>query len=315
MNDVFGDALQKLTPLPKPNAAAPAHLKGSEASPGESPKAAIQLSAAIPVPMAIPADGIRNVCLPTFDVPCQPTVESETSFASADSSVNVAPSESSLTEAVDAPHEDILPFAVAQSSSATIPQTAFEAELASDQESFGEACASEEMPADATVPFSAEVSAANAARSRLEFILDHRRQTAAVVVLICLAIFWFDDGQEKSRSGALSTSAAQSSTSSDDTLLSDFDAVEVRTLREPADPVETDTPDPFPFFIPTAESATTEHYGATTPAVSTSTQASTMGHDNRRTGNHEGASHSPFGPASSSVSHNARLTGQIQPMK
>jgi hypothetical protein len=297
MKDVFGDALQKLTPLPKPSVADSVQLQGSEAEVGESPSAAIQ------------AASVQNGCTPTSDAACPPNVESEISSGSWEVSVTVTTSGISLTEPVEVPCEHILPFAVAQSSSAIITQTAPELEPSLAAKSVGDTVASEEMPADATVPISSEVSAANAARSRLEFILDHRRQTAAVVVLICLAIFLFDDGREKSRSGALSKSAAQSSTSPDDMLLSDFDAVEVRTLREPADPVETVTPDPFAFSISPAAWATTEHDRAT------ATQASTTGHDTRRTGNRAGSSHSEHGPASSSVSLNARLTGQIQPMQ
>lgn len=183
------------------------------------------------------------------------------------------------------------------------------------QECTDDTDSSDEIPEYATVPISAEVSAANAQRSKLEFLLDHRRPTAAVVVLVCMAIVWFDDTQGIGRSGVSGESAAQTSESSVDSLLSEFDAVEVRPLREPADPVETSPQDPFPFSIPPAESATAANDDTTTPAVSTATEAVSAAQDNGGSAKHIGSNHSTFGPASSSVSRNARLTGQIQPLK
>lgn len=154
-------------------------------------------------------------------------------------------------------------------------------------------------------------------RSPLTFLLDHRRQTAAVVVLICITAIWTDDGTSHSlftSSNRQSSQSDSSSVSDAESLLSDFDAVQIQPLREPADPVETSPADPFPFSIPAEES---EASVTSDPAASNVSQATNQMPPATTPATRKEASseQSPFSPVSSSASHAVRFTGQIEPLK
>lgn len=154
-------------------------------------------------------------------------------------------------------------------------------------------------------------------RSPLTFLLDHRRQTAAVVVLICITAIWTDDGTGHSlftSSNRLSSQSDSSSVSDAESLLSDFDAVQIQPLREPADPVEPSPADPFPFSIPAEES---EASVTSDPAASNVSQATNQMPPATTPATRKEASseQSPFSPVSSSASHAVRFTGQIEPLK
>lgn len=175
------------------------------------------------------------------------------------------------------------------------------------------AAGSEELPvAQSTLPRPVEER-----RSPLTFLLDHRRQTAAVVVLICITAIWTDDGTSHSlftSSNRQSSQSDSSSVSDAESLLSDFDAVQIQPLREPADPVEPSPADPFPFSIPAQES---EASVTSDPAASNVSQATNQMPPATTPATRKEASseQSPFSPVSSSASHAVRFTGQIEPLQ
>lgn len=175
------------------------------------------------------------------------------------------------------------------------------------------AAGSEELPvAQSTPPRPVEER-----RSPLTFLLDHRRQTAAVVVLICITAIWTDDGTSHSlftSSNRQSSQSESSSVSDAESMLSDFDAVQIQPLREPADPVEPSPTDPFPFSIPAEES---EASVTSDPAASNVSQATNQMPPATTPATRKEASseQSPFSPVSSSASHSVRFTGQIEPLK
>lgn len=175
------------------------------------------------------------------------------------------------------------------------------------------AAGSEELPvAQSTLPQPVEER-----RSPLTFLLDHRRQTAAVVVLICITAIWTDDGTSHSLFTSSNRQSSQSdslSVSDAESLLSDFDAVQIQPLREPADPVEPSPADPFPFSIPAEES---EASVTSDPAASNVSQATNQMPPATTPATRKEASseQSPFSPVSSSASHAVRFTGQIEPLK
>jgi hypothetical protein len=182
-----------------------------------------------------------------------------------------------------------------------------------------------EHPVDVTAPGSEELPVAQSTlprpveerRSPLTFLLDHRRQTAAVVVLICITAIWTDDGTSHSlftSSNRQSSQSDSSSVSDAESLLSDFDAVQIQPLREPADPVEPSPADPFPFSIPAEES---EASVTSDPAASNVSQATNQMPPATTPATRKEASseQSPFSPVSSSASHAVRFTGQIEPLQ
>ena len=175
------------------------------------------------------------------------------------------------------------------------------------------AAGSEELPvAQSTLPRPVEER-----RSPLTFLLDHRRQTAAVVVLICITAIWTEDGTSHSlftSSNRQSSQSDSSSVSDAESLRSDFDAVQIQPLREPADPVEPSPADPFPFSIPAEES---EASVTSDPAASNVSQATNQMAPATTPATRKEASseQSPFSPVSSSASHAVRFTGQIEPLK
>jgi|GEM_PF-1365580 len=100
---------------------------------------------------------------------------------------------------------------------------------------------------------------ASAARrpNALEYMLSHRRQTAAVIVAVCVAVFWFDGGSSSDGVNSAHSDATQADAADEELMLDEFDAIEVSPLREPAEPAEPSdmaAADPFPLTIPQMES-------------------------------------------------------------
>ena len=154
-------------------------------------------------------------------------------------------------------------------------------------------------------------------RSPLSFVLDHRRQTAAVVVLICIAAIWSDEGTSRTLFTSSNGQPSQSDSSDvtdTDSMLSEFDAIQVQPLREPADPVEPSQPDPFPFSIPPDEAEASVQSEPPAANVSQATNQAPSA-TSPAAGNDSGPQLSPFSPVSSSASHSVRFTGQIEPLK
>lgn len=148
----------------------------------------------------------------------------------------------------------------------------------------------------------------------LQFMQEHRRQTAAVVVVICMAALWMDDQATRKNQVALDQSATASDQAMDDSLLSDFDAVEVKTLREPAEPVDSFGTNSPELTFPTAAtdfSDGTQSMDSTFPQVSSANpnpaSDSSLERNNPSTTN-------DVNPASNGSSPAVRFTGKIAPL-
>ncbi|MFO0999252.1 MAG: hypothetical protein U0936_02865 [Planctomycetaceae bacterium] len=90
-------------------------------------------------------------------------------------------------------------------------------------------------------------------RSPLQYLQDHRRQAAAIVVAACVAMFWFDDGTSTVTSNSADGDTAQTDAAEEELMLDEFDAIEVTPKREPAEPAEVASADPFSLTIPQSE--------------------------------------------------------------
>ena len=115
----------------------------------------------------------------------------------------------------------------------------------------------EESPQNtsASTPELTTVIASAATRpNALEYMLSHRRQTAAVIVAVCVAVFWFDGGSSSDGVNSADSDAAQADAADEELMLDEFDAIEVSPLREPAEPSDMAAADPFPLTIPQMES-------------------------------------------------------------
>lgn len=157
---------------------------------------------------------------------------------------------------------------------------------------------------------------ADESRSPLTFLLDHRRQTAAVVVLICIAVIWSDDGTSQTalKSSDGQTQSQSSAETDSESLLSEFDAIHIRPLREPAVPVEPSAADPFPFSMPADEAEASIKVDSPAANVSHATNQIPPA-QSPATVRDSGPEQSPISPVSSSASHSVRFTGQIEPLK
>jgi hypothetical protein len=91
-------------------------------------------------------------------------------------------------------------------------------------------------------------------RNALQYLLSHRRQTAAIIVAVCIAVFWFDDGSSSVDVNSADIDSAQADAAEEELMLDEFDAIEVSPLREPAEPSDMAAADPFPLTIPQMES-------------------------------------------------------------
>jgi hypothetical protein len=115
----------------------------------------------------------------------------------------------------------------------------------------------EESPQNtsASTPELTTVIASAATRpNALEYMLSHRRQTAAVIVAVCVAVFWFDGGSSSDGVNSADSDAAQADAADEELMLDEFDAIEVSPLRETAEPSDMAAADPFPLTIPQMES-------------------------------------------------------------
>ncbi len=163
-------------------------------------------------------------------------------------------------------------------------------------------------------------NSSSSGRNPIRFILDHRRQTAAVIILLCMAVFWFDDSTGSSAPVDSSTVASDSSEYAEaDMLLDDFDAVEVHPLREPADPVEVSNVDEFPLTFPAMSDETGTAVGTAAFGYPESAADYSSGFDHDGTpGSSLNASgspiHSPFGTASATGSRAGKFKGRIEPL-
>ena len=81
----------------------------------------------------------------------------------------------------------------------------------------------------------------------VRFVLEHRRQTAAAVVLLCMTCLWFD---RNSGSASATATVGDPGLPDVEAMLSEFDAVSARPLREPAEPIETSGYGSVPLTIP-----------------------------------------------------------------
>lgn len=156
--------------------------------------------------------------------------------------------------------------------------------------------------------------------SAWQYLLSHRRQSAAIVVAVCVAVFWFDDGSSSVDGNSAHNDSAQADVAEEELMLDEFDAIEVSPLREPAEPSDVAAADPFPLTIPQADSDASQ------------VQVSSSGSDhpllNERIGDvrNQSAVHSesngslefPSQPSSDSSSpaipRSVRFTGRIQPL-
>ena len=91
-------------------------------------------------------------------------------------------------------------------------------------------------------------------RSPLQFIQEHRRQAAAIVIAACIAVFWFDDSSNSGSVNSGESESAQADADVEELMLDEFDAIEVTPKREPAEPAEVASADPFSMTIPQVES-------------------------------------------------------------
>ena len=92
-------------------------------------------------------------------------------------------------------------------------------------------------------------------RNPLEFALDHRRRAAAVVVLLCMALVWLDEGSDRQLTNGVPQSPQEKLDDAEgELMLSEFDGIEVKPMREPADPVN-ELPEEFSLTIPSTSMA------------------------------------------------------------
>lgn len=91
-------------------------------------------------------------------------------------------------------------------------------------------------------------------RSPLQYLQEHRRPAAAIVVAACVAVFWFDDASSSVNLNSTEGDSAQADSAEEELMLDEFDAIEVTPKREPAEPAEVASADPFSLTIPQTES-------------------------------------------------------------
>jgi hypothetical protein len=178
---------------------------------------------------------------------------------------------------------------------------------------------SEKAPRTSAEPMRGAASEATRPNA-LQYLLSHRRQTAAIVMAVCIAVFWFDGGSSSDDGSSADTDSAQADVAEEELMLDEFDAIEVSPLREPAEPSDVAAADPFPLTIPQVESDAAQ------------VQVSSRGSDhpllNERIGDvrNQSAVHAesngslefPAQPSSDSsppaIPRSVRFTGRIQPL-
>ena len=172
-----------------------------------------------------------------------------------------------------------------------------------------------------TTPERIPVTVSAATRpNALQYLLSHRRQTAAIIIAVCIAVFWFDGGSSAVDVNSADSDSAQADSVDEELMLDEFDAIEVSPLREPAEPAGIAAADPFPLTIPQMESDAAQ--------MQVSSRASEHPLLNERIGDirNQSALQSDSNgslefPAQSSSDHSppasprpVRFTGRIQPL-
>ena len=162
-----------------------------------------------------------------------------------------------------------------------------------------------------------DVSPVVSNRNPLHFVMDHRRQTAAVIVLLCMAGLWFDDSSGDSTNKTSATDASDAFAYAEaEMLLDDFDAVEVHPLREPADPVEVVNVNQFPLTFPAVDEAAvgTAAFGYPESAANYEDSSQINGVPDSSYKEGDFPLHSPFGTASATGARAGKFKGRIEPM-
>ena len=154
----------------------------------------------------------------------------------------------------------------------------------------------------------------------LQYLLSHRRQTAAIIIAVCITVFWFDGGSSAVDVNSAHSDSAQANAADEELMLDEFDAIEVSPLREPAEPSDIAVADPFPLTIPQMESDAAQ--------MQVSSQASEHPLLNERIGDirnqsalqsdSNGSLEFPAQPSSDNsppaIPRPVRFTGRIQPL-
>ena len=154
----------------------------------------------------------------------------------------------------------------------------------------------------------------------LQYLLSHRRQTAAIIIAVCITVFWFDGGSSAVDVNSAHSDSAQANAADEELMLDEFDAIEVSALREPAEPSDIAVADPFPLTIPQMESDAAQ--------MQVSSQASEHPLLNERIGDirnqsalqsdSNGSLEFPAQPSSDNsppaIPRPVRFTGRIQPL-
>lgn len=268
MNDIFGDALEKLS------------RKANEPRPVNAPPAVTEVL----VPEAAAAPEAEQFPSPDA-MPCT-TVDLKMSEETTDPTTLEAADVATPTFTPDSPvSDDIGPDSTVL--------TVIDPETESRGSSFTD-------------------------RQPIRFVLEHRRQTAAVLIVVCMLFLWFDSDGDTSPQSASGTSASTGFESEDgESILSDFDAVDVRPLREPADPVDVSAADELQFIIPSIDESAAgfgNSSAGNSPAADPKSSGNSF-HDQQRTARRPSASNQSIRPTSSAGNRSVRFTGQIEPLK
>lgn len=134
---------------------------------------------------------------------------------------------------------------------------AISAPLASLNVKFSEQATAEEssavVPAKSIEPTRVNHSPV-AHQNALQHLLGHRRQAAGIVVAVCIAVFWVDGNSSSVNVHQGDSDSTQADAADVELMLDEFEAIEIPSMREPAEPSEVAAVDPFPLTIPQVES-------------------------------------------------------------
>ena len=155
-------------------------------------------------------------------------------------------------------------------------------------------------------------------RSPLQYLQEHRRQAAAIVIAVCVIVFWFDNSSSSVNMNSASGDSAQADTAEEELMLDEFDAIEVTPKREPAEPAEVASADPFSLTIPQMESDTAQASSQSSehPLLQQSigdvrNQSAVQA---EATGNLEFPAHQASDNSPPAIPRSVRFTGRIQPL-
>ena len=155
-------------------------------------------------------------------------------------------------------------------------------------------------------------------RNPLQYLQEHRRQAAAIVVAACIAVFWFDDGSTSTSMNSSADEATQADAAEEELMLDEFDAIEVTPKREPAEPVEVATADPFSLTIPQTESDAAQVSGQKSEHPLLQESIGDVRNQSAVQAESTGSLEFPAQPSSEnsppSIPRSVRFTGRIQPL-